>query len=144
MDVDLTSSGVYAASKAALTNASETLRLELAPFEIKVVTLMLGVVKSNIHANTAEYQMPEGSIYSPINQQIRDIDAGKDDLEAMDPEDFANAFVKELLRGKQGRLWMGKYAGTVKWASTLLPTRFFDALVSQNRGLDILWNLRKK
>jgi short-subunit dehydrogenase len=44
----------YAASKAALTRFSDSLRMELAPFNIKVATIKPGGVKSDIAHNARE------------------------------------------------------------------------------------------
>ena len=43
--------GTYASSKAALNSISDTLRLELAPFNVSVVTIMVGTVATPFHAN---------------------------------------------------------------------------------------------
>ena len=43
--------GVYNASKAALASLTDTLRLELSPFDIDVVDLKTGVVKTQFFDN---------------------------------------------------------------------------------------------
>ncbi|KAL9096124.1 MAG: hypothetical protein Q9165_001647 [Trypethelium subeluteriae] len=55
---------VYNASKAALHQYSNTLRVELQPFGVKVVTIVTGGVTSNI--SRTERRLPEGSFYVPV------------------------------------------------------------------------------
>lgn len=50
-------SGFYSASKAAVTKILESLRIELKPFNIKVITIKPGFVKSSITAKN-EFKMP--------------------------------------------------------------------------------------
>ncbi|MCJ1243742.1 hypothetical protein MMC30_000939 [Trapelia coarctata] len=136
--------GIYSASKSALTNASETLRLELAPFGINVVTAMLGVVKSNLLANSPDLHLPPGSMYKPVEQQIREADSGKHVPKGMDPNKFAVQLVKDILNGRKGRVWRGNVAHVVKWASSYLPTGVFDGLISDGMGFDELVKINKK
>ncbi|MCJ1392998.1 hypothetical protein MMC18_005870 [Xylographa bjoerkii] len=130
--------GIYSASKSALTIASETLRLELAPFDINVITAMLGVVKSNLHVNSAEYSLPLGSMYKSVEQNITDSDLGKDVPKAMEPEVFAKRLVEDILHRKKGLVWRGNMAHVVKWTKSLLPGAVFDGLITNGRGLDKL------
>jgi len=53
---------MYAASKSASLTYSETLRLEFAPFKVKVLTVVAGVVKSHIGDNT-HVSIPQDSLY---------------------------------------------------------------------------------
>lgn len=59
----------YNASKAALAQYSETLRLELEPLKIKVVTVVAGQVSTNLPALPV---LPEKSIYKPIQSALND------------------------------------------------------------------------
>ncbi|MCJ1401459.1 hypothetical protein MMC11_004672 [Xylographa trunciseda] len=135
--------GIYSASKSALTIASETLRLELAPFDINVITAMLGVVRSNLHVNSAEHSLPSKSMYKSVEQNINDSDLGKDVPKAMEPEVFANRLVKDILHRKKGLVWRGNMAHVVKWTKSLLPVEVFDGLITKGRGLDKLANANK-
>lgn len=59
----------YNGSKAALAQYSETLRLELEPLEIKVVTVVTGQVGSNLPILP---QLEETSIYKPLEPALRE------------------------------------------------------------------------
>lgn len=64
--------GVYTASKAAFAMLSDTLRLELEPFGVRVVDLRTAVTKSNLihdHADKAP-TLPKGSIYAPAREVV--------------------------------------------------------------------------
>jgi 1-acylglycerone phosphate reductase len=57
----------YNASKAALSQYSNTLRLELEPFDVRVVELVTGRVGSPLIAIP---QLPESSIYKPLEPAL--------------------------------------------------------------------------
>jgi 1-acylglycerone phosphate reductase len=59
----------YNGSKAALAQYSETLRLELEPLQIKVVTVVTGQVASNLPILP---QLQETSIYKPLEAALRE------------------------------------------------------------------------
>lgn len=59
----------YNASKAALTQYSETLRLELEPIGIKVVTVVTGQVSTNLVALPT---LEEKSIYKPLEPTLQE------------------------------------------------------------------------
>ena len=114
--------GLYSASKAAATCFSETLRLELAPLGVKVVTAMIGTVGSKFFANSPELQLPPDSYYQPIQKQIAEVAAGKNNPKEMDVDVLAARVVADVLRGKEGRIWRGSMATAVRFVSKSVPT----------------------
>lgn len=60
-------SGIYNATKGALHAYSNTLRLELAPFGVRVVLIITGGVKSRI--TRTERVLSEDSLYVPISAE---------------------------------------------------------------------------
>ena len=81
-------SGVYSASKAAAASLTETLRLELEPFGIKVVNLMPAAVKSAFAEKLEQKAtLPPDSIYNVAKQLVEShISSGRiSNLDAMDP-----------------------------------------------------------
>ena len=88
---------VYNASKAALHAYANTLRVELAPFDVKVITLVTGGVKSNISAHVTRV-LPEDSVYGPLeaNYMRRQ---GHSQEGAMLNEDYAESVVKQIVPG---------------------------------------------
>ncbi|KAE8391125.1 hypothetical protein BDV23DRAFT_171875 [Aspergillus alliaceus] len=96
---------VYNASKAALMSWSETLRLELQPFNIRVIYLVTGSVATN-------KALPE----------IEARGVRKDISSKSTPADFAREIVKDVLGGASGPVWRGAMASMVKFVSKYMPT----------------------
>lgn len=123
----------YAASKAALNTLSETMRLELAPLGVSVVTILPGVIDSKLHVNgTASFDLPPTSRYAAI----KDIIAGwangtaqpKDSLSV---DKFAELVVDDIMgTGKGGVVSRGPYAALLRcigqwaprWLAVNLPS----------------------
>ncbi|RYP50371.1 hypothetical protein DL769_010960 [Monosporascus sp. CRB-8-3] len=54
---------VYGSSKSAVTAISEGLRVELKPFGVNVVTVMVGAVQTKLFDNAPEHHLPPNSSY---------------------------------------------------------------------------------
>ncbi|XDG08075.1 hypothetical protein ABKA04_007690 [Annulohypoxylon sp. FPYF3050] len=104
-------------SNVALNTYSETLRLELAPFGVSVVTIVPGVIDSKLHVNDeASFNLPPGSRYSAIKDIIRRGAGGefipKDGLSA---EKFAELVLDDVIgTGKGGIFSRDPYAPMLK------------------------------
>lgn len=61
----------YNATKAALHHWSNTLRVEMSPFNVKVITIISGEVSTNILKNDAHRRLPEDSYYSPLAENFQ-------------------------------------------------------------------------
>ena len=113
---------VYNASKAALHSYSDTLRVELEPFDVKVMVIVTGGVKSRI-ARTKRV-LPEGSFYEPI--EARYLRRQKHSQEVgMPTATYAKDVVNKVL-GSEGWLyrskmvWAGNMANLVWWLDSFL------------------------
>ncbi|KKY27177.1 putative short-chain dehydrogenase [Diplodia seriata] len=62
--------GYYAASKAAMQKLGETLRLEMQPLGVRVITVVSGAVESKVFDNGGGFKSPEGSLYAPAEKEI--------------------------------------------------------------------------
>jgi NAD(P)-dependent dehydrogenase (short-subunit alcohol dehydrogenase family) len=113
-------SGVYNASKAALHAYSNTLRVELAPFGVRVITIVTGGVKSNIAR--VERELPEGSLYVPVNEEYqRRLKYSQEG--AMPNEEYARLVVSKIIQPDAPKLvWEGNKSWVVWFAYTFLPT----------------------
>jgi 1-acylglycerone phosphate reductase len=108
----------YNASKAAITSLSETMRLELAPLNVRVVTLMAGGTKSNMAANCPPPpSLPSTSRYLPIESLI----AKSPQWPQMPTDEFAESVVGDVLRGITGKMWYGEPKGLVRWIFPIMP-----------------------
>lgn len=109
---------VYNASKAALHAYSNTLRVELAPFGVSVITIVTGGVKSRI-ART-ERSLPEGSYYEAIRE---DYDRRQKHSQegAMANEDYARSVAGQVLRGGRKWVWEGNRSWLVWFLDSFAP-----------------------
>ncbi|KAJ5698330.1 hypothetical protein N7462_000335, partial [Penicillium macrosclerotiorum] len=113
--------GPYNASKAALSQYSKTLRLELMPLGIEVVEIVTGFVQSNIlhHGLHA----PEQSVYLPIKTTVENIKY-QGNKNGMLPQAYATSVVAKLMQSRVSpEIWEGALARTLRLISTLLPLR---------------------
>ncbi|KAL8718430.1 MAG: hypothetical protein Q9225_004429 [Loekoesia sp. 1 TL-2023] len=136
--------GLYHSSKAAATILSETLRLELAPLGVTVVTGMLGNIESNFHANDSWQGLPEASRYKSVESEIAKTAEGKIGPTKEKLDDFACHFVGDILTGASGQVWRGKMAQTVRVMGYHAPTSVLDAMLLPGSGLDVMARESKK
>ena len=61
--------GPSVASKAALVHLTDCLRIELAPFGVKVMHILAGGLKSDWVAHS-KWELPDSSIYAPFHKEI--------------------------------------------------------------------------
>ncbi|KAK5274404.1 NADPH-dependent 1-acyl dihydroxyacetone phosphate reductase [Exophiala xenobiotica] len=95
--VPYTFGSVYNASKAALHAYSNTLRVELAPLDVKVITVVTGGVKSRINAHVSRV-LPRDSIYAVVEDSyIRR--QGHSQEGAMSNEAYADSVINQVLPG---------------------------------------------
>lgn len=87
----------YNASKAAVEAMGRTLRRELAPFGVRVVTLKTGSVRSGLFDNAAATKLPEQSLYAPLRGWIESRGFMKS-ARFIELEDYAKSVVSDLLK----------------------------------------------
>ena len=114
--------GIYSASKAALTMASETLHLEMMPFGVKVLTVNSGLIKSNLARNSLDLELPVDSLYQVINRDI----AARARMEELahlgtEPEIYAESIVRDVLASTDGTVWRGALASFLRYCQMMLP-----------------------
>ncbi|RAK75710.1 SDR family oxidoreductase [Aspergillus fijiensis CBS 313.89] len=130
--------GAYNASKAAASSFTETLRLELEPFGIKVINLVTGAVQSTFHDKAPHPTLPASSLYNVAKETVERA------LTNTDPENDtpAAAWAKQVVRDLSKRtppywIWRGKLAMMARIAG-LLPLGFFDGTMKKWVGLDVV------
>ncbi|KAI9045133.1 SDR family oxidoreductase [Aspergillus affinis] len=126
----------YNSSKAAVRSYSETLRLELAPLGVKVITVMAGVVVTNIFENHPEANLSDSSPWKPAEKVLQDQAAGSMTEGAMPRAVFARNVADSVLGGVTGLTWEGKMASIAYWCSGFLPMWVLDRIIVSAGGLD--------
>lgn len=129
--------GAYCSSKAAVHSLSDAMRMELAPFGIRVVMIQPGGVRSAFgdHAEAA-MRLPEDSVFQGMAAGVQArAQAGQQG--ATPVEAFVVPVVASLLQSPPPAIIRGG-KGSIKFPllKKLLPLRLFDAQVSKAFGLD--------
>jgi 1-acylglycerone phosphate reductase len=119
---------VYNASKAALHAYANTLRVELAPFGVKVITVVTGGVKTNL-ATRIKRVLPENSYYSELDEAYQRRQLYANEL-GMSNEQYAERVIQQIIPGggpwpwrwifrdaRKRWIWDGAKAGLVYWLS---------------------------
>ncbi|KAI7340714.1 hypothetical protein KC315_g560 [Hortaea werneckii] len=134
--------GSYQASKSALSSLSNSMRVEFAPFGVKVVTLETGDVRTGFwtFASANSATLPPNSFYDPI----RDV-AGKTMRGQGNPpgqhtrERWAKSVVDDILQSRPpSHVRRGYLATTLYVVSLLMPFWVLDWLYTRACGLDKL------
>lgn len=126
----------YGSSKAALTQISETLRLELSPFGITVVNVMGGVMVTNFDANVPEFRLREDSRYAPIQNIMSGWASGKSKPKGCSADEFAKEVSPDIVGrvARGGLTWRGTNATTVRLLTMLAPA-FVTVSASESSGI---------
>ncbi|KAH7021919.1 hypothetical protein EDB80DRAFT_673576 [Ilyonectria destructans] len=121
----------YNASKAAVSSYSDTLRIELAPLGIKVVTLFMGVVATKI--TSPDKVFAPGSLFADVESGFKE--RSRLHLkDGMKPQEFARLVVQEVATKKrslgQGEyIWVGSNAYVVWLLNAVGWRKIFDSTV---------------
>ncbi|KAK4939961.1 hypothetical protein LTR10_019813 [Elasticomyces elasticus] len=133
---------VYHASKAAAAMFSTHMRIELDPFNVRIVDLKTGCVHSKFHANhqAGNASLPTTSIYLPV----------KDETESAmrnafphreDPEKWARDVVGDIVRhwnNPPTEVWRGTGAWRTWFANSFFPVGWWDESWRRAVGLHLL------
>ncbi|KAL1755860.1 hypothetical protein FB107DRAFT_212718 [Schizophyllum commune] len=155
--VPLPYNGAYSASKAAINALGDTLRVELAPFGVKVVNvgytvsasrahndllslqLLTGSTKSNLDTSPAvEAGLPDSSIYKPVENTFKD-KVSRYQEGAMPTDVYAKAVIDELTKTSPSPwFWFGAHSFMAWFLATFMKRAGSDAMISKEYGLNKL------
>lgn len=131
-------SSAYNATKAAVAAYSDTLRLELAPLGVKVVTLYMGVVSTGISS-------PDAIAFNPSSLYISAEAAAKKrsrdhQVSGMKADQFAREVANEVLVKKPGHgkgeyVWKGSNSFLVWLLNNVGWRKIFDGSSESEAGL---------
>lgn len=132
-------SAAYNASKAAVASYSDTLRIELSPLGIKVITIFMGEVATNLMS-------PDNIAFRPGSLYIDALEGTKERSRnhakaSMKAETFARQVVQQILVKNPGcgqgeYIWKGTNAWLVWFLNAVGWRKIFDPTVKKMVGLD--------
>jgi NAD(P)-dependent dehydrogenase (short-subunit alcohol dehydrogenase family) len=131
-------SGAYCASKSAIHNISDALRMELSPFNIDVICVQPGAIRSQFGANSsANLQDPSthNSRYKSIKHAIEARARASQDNPTT-AEDFARTIVKKLQRKPKAVLRAGNGSIGLPLLKHCLPTAWLDGILKKKFSLN--------
>ena len=132
--------GIYSSSKAATTSISESLRIEMAPLGVRVVTVLLGGVTTNGNDpnKKQELKLPENSYYEKIWATINRYAKALVFVEKQDLNVAAKNVVDDVLSGRGIFIRRGN-GSTMSWiGNTFLPHGLFVNMINGKSGLSDL------
>ncbi len=131
--------GAYCASKAAFTAASDALRMELAAFGVRVITVQPGAIRSSFGGNAqAAISLAPDSLYQGIKAAVL-ARAGASQEGATPAAVFAQELSRHLLAPScPPILRLGNKSRIMPWMKALLPTARLDKMLRQRFQLDRL------
>lgn len=131
--------GIYGASKAAIGMITQNLRLELQPFNIRVLEMRTGDVQTNLIPNALKDKrsLPDDSIYSFAKDIVARVSENFSG-EGPTAEEWADSMALQLLKKNPSPiLWSGATSG-LSWLWTWLPVWWPDSTVKKFSGLDMV------
>jgi short-subunit dehydrogenase len=130
--------GAYCASKAAVHALSDALRMELAPFGVKVMEVQPGAIESSFAKNAgheAEQLISEQSPWFPLREGIRARAKASQDKPTPASE-FAAGLLKALQQSKPPRLVrLGNGSRALPLLAALLPKGLLESTLMKRFGL---------
>lgn len=128
----------YSSSKAAASALTETLRMELAPFNIKVIELKTGAVTSNFFKNVSTTTLPADSRYGLAREEIEKVLEGEQlQKGALDAKTWAEQIVRDLDPPSPPiMIWRGTSVAIAK-ISSWLPYGWLDGVKAKETKLDV-------
>ncbi|KAK3487491.1 uncharacterized protein B0T23DRAFT_207829 [Neurospora hispaniola] len=138
---------VYCATKGAVVSYSRTLRLELKPFGVRVMTTMTGTVRSQIASKTHR-TLPENSLYMRVKEFFERRLTFSQNNATVGTEEYARKLVRNALKGEAplilrswfGRadyFWAGGWARLV-WAGTFFGDWLLDLVMYRMFKMNVL------
>lgn len=91
-----------------MTTFSETLRVEMIPFGVKVVSVVTGAVYTNMLGSwSPRFSLPEGSVYTYASKEVTARANAEEDITKGTAEDYAKQVVEDVLGGASAMLYRG-------------------------------------
>jgi 1-acylglycerone phosphate reductase len=117
---------------------ADTLRFEMYPFNVKVINICTGGVKSQIAKKaTQNYNLvlPSDSVYLPIEEQVKTAQDNRAEG-FLDAKKYAEYVVTKVNKAsKSARIWKGAFSNTIWFVTTFISRSVFDSIQLKENGL---------
>jgi 1-acylglycerone phosphate reductase len=137
----LTRVGAYNSSKAAINSIADTLRVEMYPFNVRVLNIVTGGVRTNLSPKmlkNLDLKLPDTSLYLPIEAYFKKR-TGYSNANAISAQDYAKQVVRDVGRAtSSGWVFRGYFAVACWWLSTFGWRTIFDRFMLGTFGLRAL------
>jgi 1-acylglycerone phosphate reductase len=100
---------------------SDTLRLELSPFNVNVISVVTGAVQTNGLTYFDDFKLPSDSLYKSIEDTIFFRAHGGGSPKRLNVAEYAEKVVTTIIKGSSYKTWPGPVAGFIKLASSYFP-----------------------
>ncbi|KAH7257984.1 putative short-chain dehydrogenases/reductase [Fusarium tricinctum] len=131
--VPIAFSSAYNASKAAVCSYSDTLRLELSPLGVRVVTLFMGEVSTALISTDGINFGPE-SLYADVEYKVKERTTRHFKV-FMTPDAFAKQVIPKVLDNNGGSsIWKGTNAFIIWLLHAIGPQSAFDSIIKSGVG----------
>ena len=131
--------GAYCASKAALHALNDAMRVEMAPFNIKVLLVVSGAVKSNFGSNAAsilDRTFKQESVYSSIAGAVRSR-ANASQEKPVSTEKYARKLVSIVGKNNPPSLiHLGSGSRKLPFLKRCIPHKLLDAIIAKRFQLN--------
>lgn len=121
---------MYIASKAALTQASETWRLEFEPLGVRVITVVMGLVKSEFFsAYEADVKLLDNSYYTPAKPMLDKMMKPEPSFLQISAEEYAERVANDIEKGRTGKIWVGGLTTIIRFWGWLFRGWFLVSVI---------------
>ncbi|THH31487.1 hypothetical protein EUX98_g2695 [Antrodiella citrinella] len=135
----------YNSSKAAMLQYGNTLRVELAPLGVKVITVHVGRVNTRIIRDIDYKGLPEGSLYTPLKDIYEGVAHEVFPKGALSCQDFAKATATHLLKKNANPFfWYGGSSLMMWFLDAFFPRTIWDSFVRKTFSLNKLGDAFRK
>lgn len=130
--------GAYSSSKAAVVNLSDALRVELRPFNIRVVTLCPGAIRSHIGDNQSQrMDLDALKLYTPFRAAVLARATASQSPKSTPTDAFARHVVDIVMRPNPPPLFLHGHMSTLFRIMQWLPRFVRDWLLAKRFGLNV-------
>ena len=126
---------------------ADILRFEMYPFNVKVLNICTGGVKSQIATNATKnfnLSLPRDSVYLPIEEQFKAAQNSRLE-DFIDTKEYTKYVVTKVNKAdKSERIWKGSFSSTIWFVTTFMSKTLLDSIQLKENGLKELRKIVRK